>query len=644
MTQNLINKLLNLELMPEEFNFNDMLRFFPHNKIRKYQDSLMKDVLKSISRGGSLLLNAPTGIGKTVGVLTPALYVQSVVNASRGKEDKLKIFFLTSRNTQHKIIVDTVKKINSKKGMKISVANLVGKKHLCALDDIESFYSSEFNEYCKALRKDKKCLYYNNTYKDNLLSPQAEQVKMHLMQEPRSVEFTRNFCKDFILCPYEISKEIAKSSQVVIADYNHIFNKAIRESLFLKINASLENSIIIIDEAHNLPDRLRNLLSQTITTRTVELALKECSRFKLDVSEQLKAISSFIQTHASNIGQRGEVLLDNADLIDFLSERFDIDMLISDFITYGDDIRLKQKKSFIGRLGDFLDLVNSHKGEQEFITIVKRSNGIDELEFFCTDPSILSKDVFDSAYSVVAMSATLQPLSMYRDILAVGGAELRSYPNPFPDKNRLTLIIPSTTTKYEERSDKEFKRITVHLLRIIKLIPGRVAVFFPSYSILNRVLNYIKGIIDRPLFVEEKHFTKSEKAVLLDQFKSEKKSVLFGVVGASFSEGIDMPNKLKAVIVVGLPLPPPSIKTKKLIEEYDRKFGAGFNYGYVIPAMNKVIQSAGRCIRSESDSGALIFLDKRYVYSMYRTLMPEDWDLVVTLKYEEVIPKFFKNK
>ena len=137
---------------------------------------------------------------------------------------------------------------------------------------------------------------------------------------------------------------------------------------------------------------------------------------------------------------------------------------------------------------------------------------------------------------------------------------------------------------------------------------------------------------------------KSEKDDLIEYFLRENDSVLLGVVGASFSEGIDLPHKLKAVVIVGIPLPPPNIKVKMLLKEYDTKFGKGFNYGYVIPAMNKVIQSAGRCIRTESDKGALIFLDKRYIYEIYRKLMPNDWQLIVDTNYEQMLSDFFKNE
>ncbi len=629
-----------------DYSFDRMKEFFPHNKVRKFQKDLMNDILYSLSKGKNTLINAPTGIGKTAGVLTPALYVQSEENKKRPKSEKIKIFFLTSRNTQHKIVLETVRKINQNKGKNITVANIVGKKHLCALDDVDSLYLSEFNEYCKSLRKDKKCVFYNNTYKDKTLSKTAVQVIEHLSSEPRTTEFVRNFCKDYILCPYEISCQMAKKADVIIADYNHIFNSSIREQLFEKINAQLENSIIIVDEAHNLPDRLRGMLSEVISDKTIEYAVREAKKFYVDVMDELRSLKEFFLTQRRKINKLDkskENLLSNDEILTYLSKYYDVDSLISDFIDFGDDIRKKQRKSFIGRIGDFLNLIDAYKDKREFITILKDNQDSTELEFFCTDPSLLSKEIIDNAYSTILMSATLKPLNMYADILGFSDPILKSYKNPFPDENRLTLIIPSTTTKYENRTEQEFKRITVHILRISRAVNGRIAVFFPSYYVMSRVTKFFLNLTKRPTFIEDRRMSKSEKSELISEFLSNDNSILFGVVGASFSEGIDLPNKLKAVVVVGLPLPPPNIKTKKLIEEYDRKFKQGFNYGYVIPAMNKVIQSAGRCIRSESDSGALIFLDKRYVYEIYRSLMPDEWKLIVSVDYEKILSDFFRE-
>ncbi|MCX6710482.1 MAG: hypothetical protein NTZ02_00135, partial [Candidatus Woesearchaeota archaeon] len=160
---------------------------------------------------------------------------------------------------------------------------------------------------------------------------------------------------------------------------------------------------------------------------------------------------------------------------------------------------------------------------------------------------------------------------------------------------------------------------------------------------LNSVIEKSK-LAGRQLYIEKQKLSKEGKAGLIREFLKDEMGVLCAVVGASFSEGIDLPNKLKCVMLIGLPLRPPNIKARKLIQLYQERFGRGFEYGYFIPAMSKAIQSAGRCIRSSTDYGALVFLDKRYDYENYRALMPKDWNIVSTSYYEEVLSDFFKKK
>ena len=641
-------------------------KFFPHKRIRKFQDKLMLDIYNAVREEKSILINAPTGIGKTAGVLAPLLTITSEINKNRKESDKVKIFFLTSRHTQHKVVIETVQKINEIHKKNLAVANIVGKKFLCGFDDVSSFYSSEFNEYCRSLKENNQCDFYNNTFdkggEEKKFSKSARATVEFLKQKPSNTEFIRNVCKEKIICPYEIACGVAREADVIIADYNHIFNPSIRQIFLRKINTELENSIIIVDEAHNLPERLRGMMSQTINESTVEYAFKEAERFKLDLYDELSAIRDFLRVKANTLKTSfnegrlrfEEILIDNSEIIHFLKNKFNIDSFIDEFMDIGDSVRLKQRKSFIGRIGDFLDLINRTYTNEEFITILSyepnntshsKTNKRIKVEYFCTDPSLLSREVIDNSIALVLMSATLKPLKMYSDILGFNNEKtiLQTYNNPFPNKNRLTLIIPETTTKYEFRSKEEYKRITVHAYNIIKTVPGRTALFFPSYAIMNSVLNYLNRICKRNIFVEKKSQGKEEKNSLIKEFLQDEKGVLAGVVGASFSEGIDLPNKLKCVVIIGLPLRPPNIKTSKLISQYNEKFGKGFDYGYVVPAMNKAIQSAGRCIRSEEDVGALVFLDKRYLYELYRNLMPDDWKLIISLDYQKELLKFFNS-
>jgi DNA excision repair protein ERCC-2 len=636
--------------MPEEENeLKGIERFFPHEKAREFQDELVYDIYHSIKKGQSILINAPTGIGKTAGALAPAL---KYLFDEKAKGKKLKIFFLTGRHTQHSIVIETIRRINER-GMEVIVADIFGKKFLCGFEDVVNFLPSDFSEYCKSLRAEKKCHYYSNTtdassQEKKFSKAGLEMISRLKLKSSETVELRRE-CKDATLCPYEIACGIAKDADVVICDYNHLFNRQIREGFFKKIGADLENSIIIIDEAHNLPERLREMLSMEISEKSLQFALRENKRFSQNCADYLRAmIEFFIEKQSDEEGIKtkfGETLIENSDIIDFLKSRFDMTELMEAMGRASEEIRRQQRRSFLGRVCDFLVLVSSTQDYDEFITIgySSRTDNMFTIEYFCVDPSILTKEVIEKSKSMILMSATLEPLEMYSDVLGFDYPNMKSYKNPFPDRNRLTLIIPETTTKYEERSEVEYKRIAFHVGSVLSFVPGRAAVFFPSYEILDSVVEKSK-ISGRKLYVERQKLSKEGKAELIKNFVNDETGVLCAVVGASFSEGIDLPNKLKCVILVGLPLRPPNIKSKKLIQLYQERFGRGFDYGYFVPAMNKAIQSAGRCIRSSSDFGALVFLDKRYEYENYRALMPKDWKMVSTSYYDEVLSDFFKKK
>ncbi len=242
------------------------------------------------------------------------------------------------------------------------------------------------------------------------------------------------------------------------------------------------------------------------------------------------------------------------------------------------------------------------------------------------------------------MSGTLLPTSMYKEVLGVENCQEVVFKDPFPKKNRLNLIVPKTTTKYSKRSPEQYKQISENLSKMINSIPGNSAVFFPSYYLRDQVQKYM--ITDKTTFVEHSRLTKPEKQELLDNFKSYKDTgaVLLAVASGSFGEGIDLPGDLlKAVIVVGLPLTKPDLEVKSLIDYYDKKFNKGWDYGYLFPAFNKSLQNAGRCIRSETDKGLIVFLDERYVWQNYKRCFPEDWDLRISIDHDKLIEEFFNN-
>ncbi len=636
-----IRSYKNSGVLPEGMIDKDEI-LFPYSNIRSIQGDMIQEVMDCIENGENALIHAPTGLGKTIGVLGPALSIAL-------KKD-LDIFFLTSRHTQHHLAVETLKDIKKKHEVNIVSSDIIGKQHMCAMKEVDKLFASEFRDYCKKLRDDGACEYYSNTKKKSgRPTVKALAVLENLKTlSPMHVEKVVERCREEKLCPYEMSALMARESRIIIADYYYIFNSDIRNTFFNKAGKELEKSIIIVDEAHNLPKRCRELLSWNLSNFVLKRAVKEAEKFKHErIMDDLNRISDVLDEFSSSLHDGREERLVKKE--EFSGKLEDYDEVISELVLAGDDIREKQKKSFVGSVGSFLD---AWQGEDKgFVRIISKKMGSREpfvnLMYKCLDPSFVTKEVISSAHSVICMSGTLTPTFMYKDILGFNDARERVLSSPFPNENRLSMIVPITTTKYNRRNEEEYRRMADVCSEIVNLIPGNSIIFFPSYNLMERVyLNFIK-ICKKNIFIEQPRMTKEDKHSLLEDFKDSKDpgACLMGVAAGSFGEGIDLPGDfLKGVIIVGLPLERPSLEVKELIDYYDKKYGKGWEYGYVFPAMIRTMQNAGRCIRSEKDKGVVVFLDERYPSPQYYNCFPPDYGIKISKRYLEEIRAFFDNE
>ncbi|MEK6845165.1 MAG: helicase C-terminal domain-containing protein, partial [Nanoarchaeota archaeon] len=386
------------------------------------------------------------------------------------------------------------------------------------------------------------------------------------------------------------------------------------------------------------------------------------------------------------------------DFIEAVKKVVDYEQLLEELELAADEVRQKQRKSYLGGIAAFL---GSWKGPDEgFVRYIAIRNSrygeVVSLTYACLDPSVATKDIFQQLHAGVVMSGTLKPTFMYKDVLGIGERAMeKEYVSPFPPENKLSIIIPETSTKYSLRNELMFKKIGEKCAELCRLIPGNVALFFPSYDLRDKVGSFITSFSSSnatntsnststsasysdftssasfpsavnstpitlsafsnsstgtlPLFKkflwEKAEMSKEEKEQLLNQFRAEKDrgAVLLGVAGANFAEGIDLPGDLlNGVVVVGLPLARPDLITREVINYYDRKFGKGWSYGYLYPAMNKCLQSAGRCIRSETDRGVIVYLDERFAWEMYYGCFPRE-RLVVSKDYGRLLKEFFNK-
>ena len=617
---------------------------FPHETIRQGQDKLIEAISKALTEKKNLLIHAPVGLGKTAGALAPTLtYILE-------NNKKQVIIYVTPRHTQHHIAIETIKQIKNKYNKSIHVIDLVGKKNMCLQSGIHELSSSEFSEYCKHLTKNGNCMYYKNLKEKNKNTLATQIAIQDTKDTIMHVDELKVLAKKHKVCPYEIALLAAQDAHVIIADYHHVLNPSIREHLLGKINKKIEDCIIIIDEGHNIPQKLRELMSTQLSTITLNYAIKEADEHQFtEIANDIRTLKTIFENYSKQIPfEKNEAYIKKEDFINKIEEIGTPASIAKALYEVSNEVKETKKRSATESVANFiLAWQGPDEGYIRLITkgFTKKGNSHVTISYKGLDPAILFTPLAEETYTMIIMSGTLTPLKMYQDVLGIDAAtyELES---PFPEENKLTIIIPDTTTKYTARTAATYQKITEYCITITKEIPGNAILFFPSYDVLNEIKTLFERKSTKTVFTEVRNLTKEEKTELIEQFKSFKKqgAVLLAVSSGNFGEGIDLPGGLlKGVVVVGLPLGKPDLETEALIAYYDKRFKKGWEYGYTTPAMIKTLQNAGRCIRSETDKGIIVFLDARYIWQNYFSCFPKQKSMVITKLPQEKIVNFFKN-
>ena len=609
---------------------------FPFNEMREGQESFMKVVRTALNHKKSVLSHMPTGIGKTVSALSPSLRY--------ALDNNKTVIFLTPKHTHHRIAIETLKKIKDRYDLNFSVVDFIGKKWMCARDDVDFLSSNEFREYCNGLVKKKECPFYENYY-DIMNSGNVEKTLEELRNKPMHVEELHKFCKENNICPFEAAIDLAKNSKVVVGDYFHVLNPSTRDVFFRKIEKELKNCIIIWDEAHNLPDRARDLMSISLNNFVLEQAIKEAEQYNQDLGENLVEINTKLMNLTEKLGlNENEIILEKND--------FKVDNLysfIDELRETAENVIIEKKRSFLNSVAEFLESWDQE--EEGYIRLLSRGfsksgKPVVSVNHKCLDPRLVTKEVVEGAHCNIFMSGTLHPLDMYEDILGLELPIKVEYENPFPEENRLDLVVPLTSTKYSKRSQQMYEEISEIVDNLIEKINGNTIVFFPSYDLRDQIYPLLEEKSNRRIFLEKSEDNKEEKNNLLWEMIKLKDEgvVLLSVSGGSFGEGINLKREaLKGVIIVGIPYAKNDLENKELVKYYDLKFGKGMDYGYIMPAFVKILQNSGRCIRSDKDVGTIIYLDERYGWKNYKKYFPEKMKLYHSTDLDTV-KRFFENK
>lgn len=641
-----------------------------HDELRGGQTELIEDAWSALIRGGSHLASAPTGIGKTAAALSAAL------DCARETHERRFVFFLTGRQAQHRIVVDTVKKINERNRSihsHVSLIDLVGQQSMC-IDDIRKEFPSLFSRLCADMRRNRHCKPYLND---------VDGLRLKVLGEPLHVSELVEVCRTHMdggyarpTCPWKVARESVSGADVIVCDYNHLFNERVRASSLEAMGIDLSEVIIVVDEAHNLPNRITQGMRRILTGELVLHARLEMEEHIETLAEQeadrgvevgkgrllrlntVKAalerirsdILAFFRTKSQQLhgGDSDEMRIANDELMDLLSNsiRSDISINPPTFATIASslaEVRVEineedDKETASEKLSELFDILRRFGDHPALAFVFSHGQGDrPRITSHLLDPGLVSGPLFDGCAGALLMSGTLTPPVMYGELLSLPkqrGLTLSEYPSPFLSDKRPVTIAAGVTTKYTNRGVENTEKIRSHIRALAAATPGHIAVFTPSYHLLDEIVG---GAIwhGRRVIVEESGWSKQRIDSLLREMEMARSAgeriLLGGVFSAKLAEGVDYHrNLLDAVACVGLPLAPPSVEQTALKEYYESRFGRGNAYRWAVqqPAVNCLLQAMGRPIRKMGDRAFILLLEERLLLPNYRRLMPSSMNTI----------------
>ncbi len=639
-------------------------KFFPYSSFRPFQFEAIKFAYNIIVDGSIGLLSSPCGTGKSISVLT-AYFAARETDPAVGR-----LLVLTRTKNQLEIYSRELKNVKEKGKIEFAASIFKSKKEMCphALEDpnLKDVSYRDFLQYCKGLKSGffgSSCKYYDRTYSDSGWRPSwltrntIEKIRRIGPVMPDEIYV---LCRRMELCPYEVTRILARHSDIIIGNYNYILIEAVRGSTLGRAGVRIKDVNCVFDEAHSLPYYAAGILSDELSLRSVRRAVREAERFGLEDLGVLDGLHDAMIDLGKTVyriyGIDVEHIITKDDLIEILSEKAEIEKdglaeAVEELAFLGEIVRQRRVEagkspvSYISRCASFLlDWLNlTGSSRVGYVKVEENSEGkrIVRLGIKCLDPSLVT-EVINETRSAVLMSGTLWNMDYYIDVLGLNKDRCRSLelPSPFPPENRLILVDMAVTTKFEERSEFQWVKMAERLNQIIQAINGRVAVYFPSYDVMHNVVKHVK--LNVPMLIEKGD---TKIVDVLNFLKENSKCAIFGVARGKMSEGVDMSieghSMLSAVIIAGLPFPKKTELQLALQEYFAEKFGdKAIEYSNNIPCLNALAQSAGRLLRSPKDRGIILIMDRRAA-GRFKYRLPADWreNMRAHIKIENIIKR-----
>ena len=621
---------------------------------RGKQEETVESIKTALVKRKHIVLESPTGSGKTFTSLAAALPF--------AEENNLKIVYCVRTNSQQKQVIHELQQFK-KSGNPIKAIAIQGREALCPQQnydrELKKSNWSEKSKICKTLKMqsimgEAGCQFYRS-----LVHGGKTLIKNWSSEILTAQDFAK-CAEEANICPYELNKLLLKDARVVIVPYVYFFEDFLRKYMLGWMSTSIDKIILIVDEAHNLPDWARGAASESMTVEAINRAVNEIKNYgylfpdNRDPIYFLNNIEATIEKLAEEhvlVGEEEGHLPSNIVSLDSDVATFETEMLSIGKMTL---FRLKQDcveigrmgqqtrqyllnhgkrpRSYLGSVGDFLcrwlDSIESHT-----IRLVGKKPL--RLEKVCLDPRVLT-DFLDITAGVILMSGTISPLDMFRDLLGLRpDAILVRKESTFPLKNKKIVYLKDVTTSYNELNSKPntWKKMISKIKLISTNFKGNTALFFPSYKLLDLALEGLN--LKKPVYCEYSGMEQEELMQTVESFKADSGAVLAGVIGGRLSEGIDYPDtSMELAVIIGIPYPAPGVRQEALQHYYDIAFdGRGWEFAVESPTVRKIIQAAGRVVRSESDRGFIVIADGRAGrFSGYIPELEQSDDIISDIK------------
>lgn len=569
---------------------------FPY---RKGQYDLAASVYRTILRKKKLFIQAPTGVGKTMSVIFPAV---KAVREGLGQ----KIFYLTAK-TITRTVAEQAFRTLKEQGLKFKVVTLTAKEKICLCEETDC--NPDACPYAKG-HFDR----VNDAVFDMITG--GRDISRETLEEQ---------ARKYRVCPFELSLDVSVWTDAVICDYNYVFDPNAHLKRFFSESGD-NGYLFLIDEAHNLVERGREMYSAVL--------------YKEDILEVRRAVKQMDSRLAKRLEETNRLMLElkreceDYRVLESVSHlALKLMNLLTEMERFLEEYREGEKRELVldlyFQVRDFLN-IHDILDENYVIYSELERDGRFKVKLFCVNPAANLQNYLEQGNSTIFFSATLLPIRYYKKLLSVETDDYAVYAeSPFPEENRLLIIGRDVSTRYTQRGQIMYRQIAEYIAAVAEARRGNYMAFFPSYRFMEDVYEeFIRRAPGITAVVQSQFMDEKEREQFLQRFEASDSAGLVGfcVMGGIFSEGIDLAaDRLIGAVVVGTGLPQ-VCNDREIVKQYfDSRGMDGFDYSYRYPGMNKVLQSAGRVIRTENDRGIIVLLDDRFCQKRYQELFPREW-------------------